>query len=119
LDSAGRTFYTSLGPPAGEPVKFPNLDGDTTDLGMLEGEYLIIQSGGKMWCGYGAFIEHIRQLAPYLSDALFYINDEVGYCGFLDEFRIRGGRLEYRRVVDAGCSMQAAFIASEADSLEY
>ena len=54
-----------------------------------------IQSGGKMWCGYVAFVGRVRELAPHLADALFYVGDEEDY---IDEFRLSGGVLEYRRV---------------------
>lgn len=87
-------FYTLL-IPAGESVAFPNLDGPNVDLGLLPGEHLAIQSGGKMWCGYEDFVDHVRQLAPFVEEGLFFVGDEEDY---IDEFRIRSGKLNYSRV---------------------
>jgi hypothetical protein len=64
--------------------------------------YFCIQSGGKMWCGYDNFIAVVRDFAPYLEDALFYVNDEIGYCGFVDEFLLENGSLYHRRVAESG-----------------
>ena len=52
-----------------------------------------------MWCGYGTFVEHVRALAPYLDDAHFFLGDEEEY---IDEFRVCGGVLSYRRVHHGG-----------------
>jgi hypothetical protein len=87
-------YYTSFYP-AGAPIEFPNLDGPDVDFGILPGDHIVIQSGGKMWCGYEQFVQLIGQLAPMLEDALFYVGDEVDY---IDEFRISDGRLNYQRV---------------------
>ena len=94
-DPSGRhQFYVSLWP-AGEPINFPNLDGPDVSLPAQPSDCLAIQSGGKMWCGYDAFVARVRELAPYLADAVFYVGDEEDY---IDEFRLSGGVLEYRRV---------------------
>jgi hypothetical protein len=87
-------FYTYVFP-AGEPIKLPNLDGPDMVLGPQFRDHVVIQSGGKMWCGYEAFIERVRALAPHLEDVLFFVGDEEGY---IDEFRLSGGVLHYRRV---------------------
>jgi hypothetical protein len=87
-------FYISLSP-IGKPIDFPNLDGPDVHLGPQPFECVVIQSGGKMWCGYEAFVGRVRELAPLLEDALFYVGDEEDY---IDEFRLSGGVLEYRRV---------------------
>lgn len=91
-------FYTSFYP-AGLPIEFPNMDGPNVALGVLPGDHIAVQSGGKMWCGYEAFVQFVGQLAPCLEDALFYAGDE---CDYIDEFRIRAGRLEYQRVHEGG-----------------
>jgi hypothetical protein len=98
LETLAGHYYTYF-KPAGEPVAFPNLDGPDADLGVLAGDHVAIQSGGKMWCGYEEFVAHLGELAAYLEDALFYVGDEEDY---IDEFRIRAGRLEYRRVHQGG-----------------
>jgi hypothetical protein len=87
--------YYSYVVPAGSSVVIGNMDGPDTDLGVLGGRYIAIQSGGKMWCGYDAFVTHVRSLAEYVEDALFYVGDENDY---IDEFQIRAGTLAYRRV---------------------
>jgi len=88
-------FYTYFCP-AGEPVEIPNMDGPAVCIGPSKRDYVVIQSGGKMWCGYEAFIEHTRPLGPHLEDALFFVADEEDY---IDEFLIEGGRLKYQRVL--------------------
>lgn len=100
LDEAGEigTFYTYL-ITAGEPINIPNLDGPTITVDPQAYEQLVIQSGGKMWCGYSRFVEHIRGLAPHLEDARFFVGDEEDY---IDEFRIVSGELEYQRVNQGG-----------------
>jgi len=70
-----------------------NMLSDHTELGYLPGDYLIIQSDGKMWCGYENFIEYLRELSAFLSDVKFYIGDEEGY---IDEFIIQTGVLYYK-----------------------
>jgi hypothetical protein len=67
----------------------------TVLLGVLDRAYVAIRSEIKMSCGYDNFINHITQLAPHLEDAMFYVMDENG---FLDEFEITSGRLNYERV---------------------
>lgn len=98
LESAGGEFYTGF-VAVGEPLEFPNLLGPPTSLGVLDGDHVTVQSGGKMWCGYDAFVDHVRKLSPYLEDALFYVADEED---FIDEFRFRAGELQYRRVHQGG-----------------
>lgn len=94
-DPAERHRFYILLCPAGEPIDFPNLDGPDVRLGPLPFDCVAIQSGGKMWCGYEAFVTRVQELAPFLTDALFYVGDEEDY---IDEFRLSGGVLEYRRV---------------------
>ena len=59
------------------------------------GEFLAIKSGGKMWCGYRAFIDLLTSLARLLENAEVYVADEQD---FVDRIVIRAGRLEYERV---------------------
>lgn len=88
-------FYTHFHP-AGEPIEFPNMDG-TEDVSLTQSpcDHVGITSGGKMWCGYDAFVEHVRELACHLEDAMFYVGDSEDY---IDEFRLEAGVLHYRRV---------------------
>lgn len=85
-------FYTYVAP-AGEEHCIINMDATKADLGQLRHPAFIIQSGGKMWCGYKAFRRHIESVASYLSDAAFLVGDEYGY---IDEYRILDRKLEYR-----------------------
>lgn len=87
-------FYTYLIEP-NMPCSIPNLDGDAIHVGSEQTAQLVIQSGGKMWCGYKAFGHHIAQLAPYLSDALFFVGDDTGE---IDKFHIEQGKLSIHRV---------------------
>ena len=91
-------FYTHF-ISAGDALTFPNLDGPDTVAGKAEVDTLVIQSGGKMWCGYERFIELVRRVAASVEDALFYVGDEEDY---IDEFRIRSRCLHYARV-HQGC----------------
>jgi hypothetical protein len=84
---------------AGEAIQFPNLDGPDTSLSPIPSVCLAIQSGGKMWCGYEAFVEFLSSLAPHLEDARFFIGDELDY---IDEFRITEGKLECNRIHKGG-----------------
>ncbi len=79
-------------------LEFPNLDQQATRLERA-GQFLCIQSGAKMWCGYRAFIAKLEQLSPHLEDAVFYIADEED---FVDRFSIKGGALQYKRVHSGG-----------------
>ncbi|KAB8141207.1 hypothetical protein F8S13_20625 [Chloroflexia bacterium SDU3-3] len=87
-------FYTYLIEP-NTADSIPNLDGDDIHVGAQQAAQLVIQSGGKMWCGYEAFGQHIAQLAPYLSDALFFVGDDTGE---IDRFQIAQGKLSICRV---------------------
>jgi hypothetical protein len=82
--------------PADKPISFDNLAGPDVDLGIREGDHIVIQSGGKMWCGYENFVELVRELAHSLEDSLFYVGDQE-VC-YVDEFRIQNRCLQYRRV---------------------
>ena len=84
---------------AGDPIEFPNLDGPGVALGVKARDHVGIQSGGKMWCGYEAFVDKVRALAPYLEDARFFVGDEENY---IDEFRFADGVLHYCRVHEGG-----------------
>ena len=95
--------------PAGESIGFPNLDGPDVALGPQPGDHVVIQSGGKMWCGYEAFVGRVRSLAPHLEEALFFVGDEEQY---IDEFRLSGGGLRYRRVHEGGWRPVDEFIRS-------
>lgn len=64
-------FYTHIAPP-GDATSFPNMDGDDTRLAASTTARLIIQSGGKMWCGYDAFCGHIADISQHLHDAHFF-----------------------------------------------
>ncbi|MEM7030296.1 MAG: hypothetical protein AAF629_12070 [Chloroflexota bacterium] len=87
-------FYTHIAQ-KNEPAIIHNMDFDATPLAISNRDRLIIKSGGKMWCGYDAFCEHIRTIAPYLEDGLFFVGDEEDY---IDEFLISNGKLTYTRV---------------------
>lgn len=91
-------FYTYF-QRAGDPIEFPNLDGPDVALSPRRQDHIVIQSGGKMWCGYEAFVDLVRALSPHLEDALFFVGDEEEH---IDEFRLSGGGLHYRRVHE-GC----------------
>ena len=92
-------FYTYFYP-AGEPVDFPNLAGPDVALGLQPCAFVGIQSGGNMvGCGYEAFVDHVRALAPHLSDTHFFVGDGEDY---IDEFRLSGGHLHYRRAHQGG-----------------
>lgn len=106
-------FYTYFRP-AGEPIEFPNMDGPAVVLGSQSRDHVVIQSGGKMRCGYEAFVDHVRALATHLDDATFFIGDEEDY---IDEFRLSGGRLYYCRVHEGGWLPVDEYIRSrESDS---
>ena len=72
---------------------FPNLDYEDREL-PVPGDYLCIQSGAKMWCGYDRFCTEVATIAEHLEDATFYIADEED---FVDRFRIVDGGLQYER----------------------
>lgn len=88
------TFYTYYIPPYEEGLIY-NLDSDDLSLDKSEIHRLVIQSGGKMWCGYNNFCIHIRKLARYLENSEFLIGDEINY---IDQFSIRNGELIIERV---------------------
>ncbi len=88
-------FYIHL-IPAGQPIEFKNLVGGYVDLGPQPQDHVIIQSGGKMWCGYEAFVERVRSLAPHLEDALFFAGGGEDF--YIYEFRLSGGELHYRQL---------------------
>jgi hypothetical protein len=75
-------------------LEFPNLDHADVRLERT-GEFLCVQSGAKMWCGYENFVAKVAELSPCLEDALFYVADEEDY---VDRFSIQDGRLNYSRV---------------------
>ncbi|MGL6074619.1 MAG: hypothetical protein ACRC8S_10705 [Fimbriiglobus sp.] len=87
-------FYISI-VPAGETIEVDNLDWGMRRLDAQPYDCVTIQSGGKMWCGYDVFIQRIRDLAPFLDDALFYVGDELD---FIDEFRLIDGALHRQRL---------------------
>ena len=87
-------FYTYIAP-VDDDRRIYNLDGDETVLGILRHPTFIIQSGGKMWCGYDAFRDHIATVAEYLTDATFLVGDENDY---IDAYRICNRSLDYQRV---------------------
>lgn len=96
--------------PAREPIEIPNLD-STFDIRQSpsDRDHIAIQSGGKMWCGYENFIDHVRSLAPLLEDAQFFVGDEEDY---IDEFSIVDGKLLYKRVHQGFWWGLAAFLSS-------
>ena len=91
-------FYTYIAEPNTDTI-FPNMDGDHTAVGVSKVARFIIQSGGKMWCGYDAFCNHLSDVAQYLNDAHFFVGDEEEY---IDEFRITSGTLILDRVHNGG-----------------
>jgi hypothetical protein len=109
---ARQTRFEDIGPfhyalkAIGVKLVMPNVQATARD-GAYEDEvlYFCIGSGYKLdYERYCEFVAVLHELAPFFEDALFYVNDEIFSCGFLDEFRIREGHLEYKRVVEAGCS---------------
>jgi hypothetical protein len=95
-DTSVRHFYTFFYP-AGARIAFPNLDGPDVDQDPQDFDVVIIQSGGKMWCGYEAFVQNLCELAPFLEDAKFFVADEDW---LVDEADLRDGVLHFRRVGD-------------------
>ncbi|MBN7135164.1 hypothetical protein A7A76_10395 [Lysobacter enzymogenes] len=93
-DTSVRHFYTFFCP-AGVRIAFPNLDGPDVDQDPQDCDVVVIQSGGKMWCGYEAFVQSLRELAPFLEDAKFFVADEDW---LVDEADLRDGVLHFRRV---------------------
>lgn len=91
-------FYTYLATP-NEDFTISNMDFGHTPLHRSRAARFIIQSGGKMWCGYEAFCEHIADVAQYLEDALFLVGDEEDY---IDQFSISDGAMDYKRVHSGG-----------------
>ncbi len=90
-------FYTYIAK-ANEDYSISNLDFGDTNIGTSPAPRFIIQSGGKMACGYEAFCEHLARVSRYLHDAQFFIGDED--C--IDEFRIVDQQLNLRRVHAGG-----------------
>ena len=101
-------FYTYF-IPAGEPIEFPNLDGPDVSLAAQPCDNVVIQSGGKMGCGYDTFVDRLRALAPHLRDARFFVGDEEEY---IDELRLTRGQLHYCRVHEGGWRPVDEFIRS-------
>lgn len=91
-------FYTYLAAPH-EDCLIQNMDSCETVIGRSHTHRLVIQSGGKMWCGYDAFCNHIACLAKCLENALFFVGDEEYY---IDQFLIEAGSLILTRV-HSGC----------------
>jgi len=91
-------FYTYLAP-TNEDYIIPNMDFGDTAIGRSRESRFIIQSGGKMWCGYESFCKHIASVAKYLEDALFLVGDEEDY---IDQFSISDGECDCKRV-HSGC----------------
>src|SRR5262245_9294695 len=112
LIRAKQDQYNRIGPfheklrDVGVQLEVPNL-GRAEDVGHYEDRLLYFCIGSNYKMDYDRYCEFVRilhEIAPCLEDVRFYVNDEIGYCGFLDEFTVRAGRLEYRRLVEAGCS---------------
>ncbi len=91
-------FYTYL-LERNENGIIPSLDGSPTELGILDAPNLVIQSGGKMRCGYENFKNHIATLSAHLPDSMFLLGDEEQY---IDQYEIVNGALHYGRVHDSG-----------------
>ncbi len=87
-------FYTYLLERSANGI-VPSLDGSPTELGILHEPHFVIQSGGKMRCGYANFKNHIAILSPYLPDSMFLVGDEEQY---IDQYEIVNGALHYKRV---------------------
>ena len=96
----------------GEPLTIRNLDCADTSLGCQPGAYIAIQSGGKMWCGYDAFLDHLAGIASCLEDGLFFIGDELD---FIDRIEIRNGELYRTRVHSGDWLDLAAFLEHNGD----
>jgi hypothetical protein len=77
-------------------LRFPNLDYEDANVRRL-GDYLCLQSGHKMWCGYEQWVAFLSDISPSLLDATFYVGDELG---FIDRFDITKGHLDRERVHD-------------------
>jgi len=101
-------FYTYFSS-KGTPVEFPNMDGPNVSLAPQPHDHVVIQSGGKMWCGYNAWVERLGALAEYLEDSLFFVGDEEFY---IDEFQLSNGKLHYCRVHEGGWRPLSEFIES-------
>ena len=99
-------FYTSI-LPAGIRDVMPNLDFGNTIMEPAPFARLTIQSGGKMWCGYDEFRDHIAELAPHLHNATFFVRDDHGD---IDEFRIIDGMLLFCRVCSDCCLLLDEFL---------
>ena len=91
-------FYTYIAP-ADVEYSIPNMYDNATRIGRSRSPRFIIKSGGKMWCGYENFCDHLAAVAPYLEDALFYVGDDYGD---IDEFSIRNRQLNRVRVQSGG-----------------
>ena len=87
-------FYTYL---VAENAEFsiPNMDGPDMHLSKSTSARLAIQSGGKMWCGYDKFCDHLEFLSKCLNETRFLVADEENY---IDEFSIGDGTLVRTRV---------------------
>lgn len=99
----GEEFYTYL---QTVPLSFA-ITGVNGQDGEFRDEllYLVVQSGGKMWCGYEEFAAAIARFAPALEDATFLVGDE--YVGFVDEYTIVGGELKRRCLAERGSYPEA------------
>ena len=100
-------FYTYIAD-RDEATTFPNMDGDDTRLAPSTSARFIVQSGGKMWCGYDSFCGHIADAAKYLHDAQFFVGDDEHY---IDEFQITDGQLSLQRVHSGGWRALDQFLA--------
>lgn len=100
-------FYTYIAAPD-EPTSFPNMDGDDTKLTSSASPRFIIQSGGKMRCGYDSFCGHVADIAKHLHDAHFFVGDEEDY---IDEFQITDGQLHLQRIHSGGWRALDQFLA--------
>lgn len=81
---------------AGEPVAFTHLDASPDVCEEpRDCDCIVVRSGGKMRCGYEAFIGHLSELSPFLHDAQWFVADDDG-C--FDEIQVRDGTLWFRRI---------------------
>ena len=85
------TYYV----PVNKGYSIENLDYGSLCLKESEKHRIVIQSGGKMWCGYKIFCNHLKRLAKYLENVEFLIGDEIDY---IDKFSIKNGILKIERV---------------------
>ena len=87
----------------------PNMDGPDTPLPPTSSALFVIQSGGKMWCGYNEFREHIAEAARFVAAAVFFVADENEY---IDKYTLEDGKLGVDRVQSGQMPFLTDYLAS-------